>query len=501
MRLPRTASLATRSNLASLLLAGLPLVLVLATRADAAVRYVNATLASGANNGTSWADAYQGVGGLASALAASVSGDEIWVAAGTYKPTTGTARTISLTLKSGVGIYGGFNGTESKRAQRDFNANPTIVTGDLLGNDNGAANLTDNSYHVFIGSGALATAVLDGFSIRGGYANGASASNLDKGGGLIVLNSGSPTIRNCVFSGNRCTFGGGAVYIFTAGGNFFDCRFESNVGGSFGGAFDMNNVVGNFERCTFVGNTAARAGACESYGGSQTKYTNCVFRGNSATGSNGGGALWIGVSSAVTVRNSTFVANSATTLAGCIINTGGTSTIANSILWANTGPGGTTVANQLTNSGGATTVSYSIVQGGFTGTGNTNVTPGFVNQAAGDLRLAAGSPAIDAGSNASVPVGTTVDRDGAPRFVDDPSTVDTGVGTAPIVDRGAYEFQPPPPPACPADLDGNGTVDAADLAALLGAWGATSGNAADLDGNGTVDAADLAALLGAWGNC
>lgn len=486
------------TTLATLVLLGLPL--VASTSAEAAIRYVNAGLATGANNGTSWTDAYQGAGGLASALAASVSGDEIWVAAGTYKPTTGTSRTISLTLKTGVGIYGGFNGTELKRAQRDFTANATIVTGDLLGNDNGAANLTDNSYHCFVGSGATATAVLDGFTVRGGYANGATASNLDKGGGLIILNSGSPTIRNCVFSGHRCTFGGGAVYIFTAGGNFLDCRFENNIGGSYGGAFDMNNVVGNFERCTFSGNSAARAGACESYGGSQTKYTNCVFRSNTATGSNGGGALWIGVSSAVTVRNSTFVANTATTLAGCIINTGGSSTIANSILWANTGPGGTTVANQLTNSGGSTTVTYSVLQGGFTGTGNTNVNPLFVDQAGGDLRLAAGSPAIDAGSNASVPVGTTVDRDGAPRFVDDPSTADTGAGTAPIVDRGAYEFQPPPPPACPADLDGNGTVDAADLAGLLAAWG-SSGSPADLDGNGTVDAADLAALLGAWGNC
>jgi hypothetical protein len=54
------------------------------------------------------------------------------------------------------------------------------------------------------------------------------------------------------------------------------------------------------------------------------------------------------------------------------------------------------------------------------------------------------------------------------------------------------------PPSCPADLDGSGTVDAADLAQLLGAW---SGSAADLDGDGITDAADLAVLLGAWGAC
>lgn len=55
----------------------------------------------------------------------------------------------------------------------------------------------------------------------------------------------------------------------------------------------------------------------------------------------------------------------------------------------------------------------------------------------------------------------------------------------------------PTPARNPADLDGNGTVDAADLAVLLGAWG--SGGPADLDGSGTVDASDLAVLLGAWG--
>ena len=51
---------------------------------------------------------------------------------------------------------------------------------------------------------------------------------------------------------------------------------------------------------------------------------------------------------------------------------------------------------------------------------------------------------------------------------------------------------------CPADLNGDGQVDAADLAALLGAWGTAAG---DANGDGQTDAADLAALLGAWGSC
>ncbi|MDZ4753168.1 MAG: GC-type dockerin domain-anchored protein [Phycisphaerae bacterium] len=53
-------------------------------------------------------------------------------------------------------------------------------------------------------------------------------------------------------------------------------------------------------------------------------------------------------------------------------------------------------------------------------------------------------------------------------------------------------------PACPADINADGMIDAADLAIVLGAWGTP---AADLTGNGTTDAADLSILLGAWGAC
>ena len=81
------------------------------TAASASVIYVNAG-ATGANNGTSWANAFTS---LQSGLAAAGSGDEIWVVAATYKPTTTTDRTISFVLKNNVGVYGGFNGTETQR--------------------------------------------------------------------------------------------------------------------------------------------------------------------------------------------------------------------------------------------------------------------------------------------------------------------------------------------------------------------------------------------------
>ena len=51
---------------------------------------------------------------------------------------------------------------------------------------------------------------------------------------------------------------------------------------------------------------------------------------------------------------------------------------------------------------------------------------------------------------------------------------------------------------CPADFDGNGEVNTADLLHLLGCWGTPNG---DVDGDGDTDTSDLLALLAAWGPC
>jgi hypothetical protein len=93
----------------------------------AAVIYVNAA-ATGANNGTSWANAYTS---LQTAVGTGGAGDELWVAAATYKPTPTTDRTISFALKNGLGVYGGFNGTETMRSQRNPAVNVTTLSGDI----------------------------------------------------------------------------------------------------------------------------------------------------------------------------------------------------------------------------------------------------------------------------------------------------------------------------------------------------------------------------------
>ena len=92
--------------------------LILASIGQAEVHFVNANLNTGANNGDTWADAFQGPQGLQSAIAAALPGDQIFVAQGLYKPTASLDRTISFEWKAGIQIHGGFVGSESNIYER-----------------------------------------------------------------------------------------------------------------------------------------------------------------------------------------------------------------------------------------------------------------------------------------------------------------------------------------------------------------------------------------------
>jgi hypothetical protein len=441
----------------------LPL-LVLAPFASAGTKYADANLTTGANDGSSWADAFRGVDALQSALSASVAGDQIWVADGLYKPTAGATRSITFTLKNGVEIYGGFAGGETLLSQRNVALNVAVLSGDLAGND-GSNIFTDNSFHVLVGTGANATAVIDGFTVRGGNANGGGA-NEDRGGGILCL-SGTPVIRNCLFTANRCTFGGGAGYINSASPTFLDTVFDGNFGSNFGGAFDMANGVGaTFDRCTFRNNSAARAGGIEIFGSSPVKVWNCLFHNNTSTGTGGGGAIFVSGSSPQ-IRNCTIVNNSATANAtGGILGSGGS--VINCVVFGNTGQGGSSgQAAQLSPSN--MSVTYTLTSTGFTGTGNITGTPLFNNCGPSPFRLATNSPGIDAGNNAGVPAGVTKDLAGGNRFGDALLVANTGAGSAPIVDMGAFES---------SDCNGNGVPDWCDL---------QSGTSLDADANGVPD--------------
>jgi len=169
--------------------------------------------ASGANDGSSWIDAYNC---LQSALSSSSSGDDIWVAKGTYQPPNqlgGTGeRFRAFQMKDNVRIYGGFEGNEDYSVfdldDRDFEANETVLSGDLGGGV--------NVYHIFshINLGLSDLAVLDGFTIKGGKADG--SGDHGNGGGMLnqgssSANGSSPTIKNCKFESNTANQGG-AIY-------------------------------------------------------------------------------------------------------------------------------------------------------------------------------------------------------------------------------------------------------------------------------------------------
>lgn len=189
--------------------------------------YVDAD-ATGTPDGTSWDNAYTS---LQDALSAAVSGNEIWVADGTYYPDEGTgqtdnARTATFQLKNGVAIYGGFASGETNVAERNWTTNPTILSGDIEGDDAAFAPDIDsdsdpytasqidhfnggNSYHVVTGSGTNNTSVIDGFTITAGYANGGINSE-GEGGGMYNY-YGSPVLTNVAFTGNYAEYGGGGL--------------------------------------------------------------------------------------------------------------------------------------------------------------------------------------------------------------------------------------------------------------------------------------------------
>jgi uncharacterized repeat protein (TIGR01451 family) len=384
--------------------------------------------ASGANNGTSWADAYTTLqAALDVANANAGTNYEIWVAEGTYYPDEGAgaidnSRTEFFVItNNNVQIYGGFGGDETDRTQRDWRAHPTVLSGDI--DQDGA--LTNNAYHVLYLDGVTdpnitAATVIDGFTVTGGNANGADPHN--NGGGLLCYghDSGracSPTLTNIAFIGNAAQSGGGGCFDGTNGQSsptLTNVTFRGNQASDTGGGISVFCMAGT---CT-------------------PQLTNVLFAGNKSI-SGGGGGMYLYDADSATLTNVTFSGNSAANYRGGGLHfyySSGTAalTIANSVFWSNA------PQNLLTSKVTVAAAYSDIDQDGYTGNNNIRQDPRFVAPIAassaptttGDYRLQTGSPAIDAGSNLSVTVAT--DLDGNPRIVNG------------VVDMGAYEKQPGP---------------------------------------------------------
>ena len=244
-------------------------------QAVAVIRYVKWD-ASGANNGTSWTNAYTS---LQSALSTATFGDEIWVAAGTYKPTTDTDRTSSFMLKNGISIYGGFVGNESSRDQRDPAVHITILSGDI-----GILDVsTDNTYHVVTGHSS-GSALIDGFTITGGNADSIAFNT--NGGGLYKPGSGILDLSNMIFSNNSADDSGGGLFVSSGNLTLDSVTFDQNTASSRGGGFAMTSGNLTVTNASFEGNFADLGGGLYVTGNSQL--ANVSFKNNTAA-SNGGG--------------------------------------------------------------------------------------------------------------------------------------------------------------------------------------------------------------------
>jgi len=387
----------------------------------ATVVYVKAN-ATGANNGTSWNDAFTS---LQNGLTAAASGDEIWVAAATYKPAA-SDRTVSFAMKNGVAVYGGFAGTETQRSQRNPVANVTTLSGDI----GTAGSAADNSYHVVTSDGAVTnTGRLDGFTVSGGQADGNPASNQDRGAGIWV-NGGAVLVSGVTFTANFAAFRGAGARVESGSPRFLSCTFVSNSVPFGAGGAGLSTGAGtvSLESCIVRSNSIS--GATTGGGGIQTAGGTTLL--NTVVAQNSPNGLQITGNNNF-IQDSTFTANQGYG-AAFLLSTG--NTITNSVFWNDLVP------EMFFDASSAASVTYCDVQGGspFAGAGNINADPLFLAPPA-DLRPGASSPVVDAGNNNNVPGGTTLDIRGLPRFFDDPDVPDTGVGNVPpgIVDMGAYE--------------------------------------------------------------
>lgn len=300
---------------------------------EASIIFVN-EVAAGSDHGRSWEDAFTDLG---AALQLAGAGDQVWVAAGSYRPSDcvnclQADREETFLLRDGTSLYGGFSGNETTLDQRDWQANPTILSGNI-GNLNDSL---DNSYRVLTITSACTNTQIDGFTIEGGNANGTAATGTPEIGGGVFLdgtlrNEISPTFTNCFIQNNYAQGGGGVALNVELGGAsnpvFHSCIFQNNSASqeaitSSGAAFFITGEQGakvfpQLIGCSFIGNICGNEGGAigASMGNAggilAFEIDSCLFENNQAE--DRGGAIWyrirVNAEGRTVIKNSRFINN------------------------------------------------------------------------------------------------------------------------------------------------------------------------------------------------
>jgi predicted outer membrane repeat protein len=275
--------LAKRSMSARVL--ALALMLCLTAAAPAGIIYVDDSAPpppAGANNGSSWEDAFLD---LQDALAIAKAGDEIRIAQGTYKPApSGGPREATFNLVSGAVIQGGYAGFSANDPDKlDPDSSPTFLSGSL--GSKGAA------FHVVTGVNLAKGTAIRGLRIGGGSAD-ADEPPHDAGGGMRLTDS-VIQVLDCHISANFA-FHGGAGVALNSELTIEECRivgnsaFQSGAGiWTQGGMLSIANSVFVENHCSAIGGAGAGLAATHCH------VRDSYFENNLFQFGHGGGA-WVG---------------------------------------------------------------------------------------------------------------------------------------------------------------------------------------------------------------
>ena len=239
--------------------------------------------ATASGDGASWGQAMKTIG---EALAAASAGAEIWVAAGTYVE--------SLTMKSQVALYGGFNGTETLLSNRSSAMHLTVIASNSVG----AGYEANRTVYM----NGISSARIDGFTITGGwgasgYTGGVSCVNVgntntisncaitgnsaNSGGGIRCYSNSSPNITSCTISGNSAIYGGAVYCESSSSPRIVNCAIAGNSAYSGSAAFCYLGSSPHFVNCTIADNAASSVAAVFCQSDSSPAFSNTVFKNNS----------------------------------------------------------------------------------------------------------------------------------------------------------------------------------------------------------------------------